>query len=97
MKKELDTSHPNAGIFILGVNGAEYPDTKFIYEGRDLPWLLDTKQADWWGNWGAVFRDVIILDRDGNEAGVFNLTEHNLDDPDEYEALKTLLLDISEN
>ena len=97
MKKDLDTSHPNTGIFILGVNGAGYPDTKLIYEGRDLPWLLDTKQADWWGSWGATFRDVIILDRDGNEAGVFNLTEHNLDDPDEYEALKTLLLDIAEN
>jgi hypothetical protein len=64
-----------------------------IYEGWDLPWLLDTEKADWWGNWGVTLRDVVVLDRDGNEAVVFNLTEHNLDDPDEYATLKGLLLD----
>ena len=97
MKKDLDTSHPNAGIFILGVNGAGYPDTKLIYEGRDLPWLVILEKK-------AAAKPVVeiqikkfILDREGNEAGVFNLTEHNLDDPDEYEALKTLLLNIAEN
>ncbi len=95
MKKELDTNHPKAGIFILGINGAGYPDNTAIYEGRDLPWLLDIKQADWWGSWGATYRDVIILNRSGNEAGVFNLTEHNLGDPDEYATLKSLLLGIA--
>jgi len=56
---------------------------------------LDTTEADWWGNWGVTYRDVIILDRDGDEAGVFNLTENNLDIPDEYSALKTLLLNVA--
>lgn len=93
MQRELDTNQ----IYILGINEAGYDDDKSMYEGRDLPWLLDTKEADWWGQWNVTYRDVIILDRDGNEAGVFNLTEHNLDDPDEYEALKTLLLDIAGN
>ena len=97
MHKDLDANHPDAGIFILGINEAGYGDNKTMYEGRDLPWLLDTKEADLWGSWDVTFRDVIILDRDGVEAGVFNLTEHNLDDPDEYGALKNLLLDIAEN
>jgi len=95
MQKELEADYPQAEIIILGINAAGYDDHKAIYEGRDLPWLLDTKEADWWDSWGATFRDVIILDRDLEEAGIFNLTEHNLDKPDEYSALKTLLLDIA--
>lgn len=95
MQKELDADYPEAGIFILGINEYGYGDSTAIYEGRDLPWLLDTKEADWWGNWDVTFRDVIVLDRDGDEAGVFNLTENNLDNPDEYRALKTLLLNVA--
>ena len=97
MQKDFDANHPDAGIYILGINEAGFDDNKAMYERRDLPWLLDSKEADLWGQWNVTFRDVIILDREGNEAGVFNLTEHNLDDPDEYEALKTLLLDIAGN
>ena len=97
MQKDFDADHPNAEIFILGINEAGSGDNQSMYKGRDLPWLLDTDEADWWGNWGVTFRDVIILDRDGNEVGVFNLTEHNLDDPDEYEALKAFLLDSAES
>ena len=95
MQKELASDYPQAEIFILGINESGYPDNKAIYEGRDLPWLLDTTEADWWGNWGVTYRDVIILNRDGDEAGVFNLTENNLDIPDEYRALKTLLLNVA--
>ena len=95
MQKELDKDYLEAGISILGVNEVGYSGSETIYEGRDLPWLLDTTEADWWGNWDVSLRDVVILDRDGDEAGVFNLTEHNLDNPDEYVTLKKLLLDIA--
>ena len=97
MQKELDADYPEAGIVILGVNEVGYGGNSAIYEGRDLPWLLDTPEANWWENWGVSLWDVIILDRDGNKAEVLNLFENDLDDPDEYEALKTLLLDIAGN
>ena len=97
MQKDFDADYPEAGIFILGVNEIGYGGNSSIYEGRDLPWLLDTYEANWWGQWSVTLRDVVILDRDGDETDVFNLTEHNLDNPDEYEALKTLLLDSAEN
>ena len=97
LQKDFDANHPNAGIFILGINEAGYAGNKVIYEGRDLPWLLDTYDANWWGHWGVTLRDVVIRDRDGDEAGVFNLTVHDLDNPEEYAALKALLLDSAEN
>lgn len=40
---------------------------------------------------------MVILNRDGNEVAVFNLTEHNLGDPDEYATFKALLLNIAEH
>jgi hypothetical protein len=65
-------------------------------ENADLPWLQDTRNADWWGNWAVTYRDVVILDREGNEQAVFNLTRHDLWNPDDYEALKALLLEIAQ-
>ena len=64
-------------------------------EGRDIPWLQDTEEANWWGSWGITWRDVVILDRDGNEVDVVNLADHNLNDTEEYAAFKALLLDVA--
>ena len=64
-------------------------------EGRDIPWLQDTEEANWWGSWGITWRDVVVLDRDGNEVDVVNLTDHNLEDTEEYAAFKALLLDVA--
>ena len=50
-------------------------------------------EVDAWTQWEVVYRDVIILDRDGAPVGVFNLTEHDLSMMGEYAALKGLLLD----
>jgi len=64
-------------------------------EGRDIPWLQDTEEANWWESWGITWRDVVILDRDGNQADVVNLLEHDLEDTEEYAAFKALLLDVA--
>ncbi len=87
--------NPEAGIFILGVNEAGQGGNSGICEGRDLPWLQDTEEADWWGGWGITYRDVVILNREGNEEAVFNLTEHNMGTPSEYAAFKALLLGVA--
>ena len=87
--------NPETGISILGVNEAGYGNNEAICEGRDIPWLQDTQEDDWWGTWGITYRDVVILNRDGNEEAVFNLTEHDLGNPNEYAAFKALLLDIA--
>ncbi len=96
LQKKIDAEHPNNDIFILGVNEAGLGNNEAMTEGSDLPWLLDTEEADWWGTWEAAYRDVVILDREGAEAEVFNLTEHDLQDPEEFAALEALLLEVAE-
>ena len=62
---------------ILGLNevGHESGNDAFC-EGRDLPWLQDTADAGVWQEWGVVYRDVVILDADGEAVEVYNLTEN---------------------
>ena len=69
--------------------------TRLYAKGGTFPWLQDTQEDDWWGTWGITYRDVVILNRDGNEEAVFNLTEHDLGNPNEYAAFKALLLDVA--
>ena len=64
--------------------------------GRVIPFLQDVKDVNAWRKWEVVYRDVIILDRDGVPVGVFNLTEHDLSMMGEYETLKGMLLDVAE-
>ncbi|WP_096326998.1 hypothetical protein [Nannocystis exedens] len=63
--------------------------------GRSIPLLQDVGEVDAWARWEVVYRDVVILDRDGAPVGVFNLTEHDLAQMGEYEALKGMLLDAA--
>jgi hypothetical protein len=81
---------------LIGINLAGMGNNDWFCENADLPWLQDTRNTDWWDNWGATYRDVIILDREGNEQAVFNLTRHDLWDPLEYQAFKTLLLEVAQ-
>ena len=54
--------------------------------------LQDDEVALVWESWAAQWRDTWVLDA-GNEAvGVYNLTEHDLSDPDEYQGLYDLLV-----
>ena len=59
----------------------------------DIPLLQDTVEETVWGNWGVQYRDVVILDGEGREVDVYNLTDNNLADPDKYATLKSMLED----
>jgi hypothetical protein len=61
----------------------------------DLPILQDTVTDDVWGAWGAVWRDVVILDPDNERSTVYNLTTYDLADVANRDALKQLLLDAA--
>ena len=93
---ELNGEFPDLGIALLGVNGAGFESgiPQMVSE-RFIPLLQDVVEVDAWTQWEVVYRDVIILDRDGAPVGVFNLTEHDLSMMGEYEALKGLLLDVA--
>ncbi|RME20391.1 MAG: hypothetical protein D6798_20585 [Deltaproteobacteria bacterium] len=62
-----------------------------IAEVSSLPWLQDTAEVDAWGLWDATWRDVYVLDGDNMVVGVINLTEHDLADDANKDALRALL------
>jgi hypothetical protein len=61
---------------------------------RDLPWLQDTADGGVWDAWEHEYRDVIILNPNGEAVGVYNLTWHNLGSAEDgyYDTLKSMLL-----
>ncbi len=61
----------------------------------DLPVLQDTADVNVWAKWGGQWRDVVIVDRKGQKTAVYNLSEHDLGDPANRDALKVLLVEAS--
>jgi hypothetical protein len=61
--------------------------------GRTLPWLQDRPEVNVWASWQVAYRDVIIRDAAGQRVGVFNLTTHDLGQPEHQAELERLLLD----
>ncbi|WP_434417527.1 hypothetical protein [Nannocystis pusilla] len=93
---ELSGEFPDLGIALLGVNGIGFESgIPQMTSGRFIPLLQNVAEVDAWTQWEVVYRNVIILDRDGAPVGVFNLTEHDLSMMGEYEALKGMLLDVA--
>lgn len=92
MQTEIDTLGWPTPASIIGVNGVGHDSANgLIVNGRSIPWLQDTAEEDVWTAWGVVYRDVVILNQANVPVGVFNLTSHDLSNPDNYDALKTLL------
>ena len=61
-----------------------------VAEGRELPWLQDAdlnanSLSDvWTESWDITFRDVVILDGQNKVVSVYNLTSHDLGNPDNF-------------
>ena len=81
---------------ILGVNEAGFENgNNNITDGRDLPWLQDVPSANVWDSWRVGYRDVIIVDADNNVTSVYNLSDNDLANGDNYAAIKALLIDAA--
>ena len=93
MQLEIDAGGPPLPIQILGINkiGHESGNAD-ITAGRVLPWLQATAEVDAWASWGVTWRDVVLVDPAGHKVGVYNLTEHDLGNPENAKELKTKLL-----
>jgi len=96
MQADVDAEQTALPVHILGVNdiGLESGNDMMTAD-RTAPWLQPVEGQDIWTLWGVTYRDVIILGPGNEHVGTFNLTVHNLGDPVEYEALKTMLLDAA--
>jgi hypothetical protein len=91
MQKELSATHGEA-LQLLAVNGAGFESgaAEMAALGA-LPLLQDTATENVWARWAVTYRDVVILDRENRAVAVYNLTEHDLSVPANYDALKALL------
>lgn len=82
---------------ILGINAVGHESANAsITDGRALPWLQDVADEDVWGTWKAEWRDAMVLDAANEFRSVFNLTEHDLSDPANMDALEALVREASE-
>jgi hypothetical protein len=96
MQGELRTSGEAVEVRILGVNGVGHEGgNETICDGRSIPWLQDEADVDSWELWEVTYRDVIILDAENRPIGVYNLTEHDLGNPDRYTELRQLLTEAA--
>ena len=90
MQAELPDS-----IAIIGVNEFGKAGSNDVFtDGRDLPWLQDTEEDAVWSQWGVEYRDVVLVDPEGSIVGVFNLTNQDLGQNNQFNALKDALLSI---
>lgn len=96
MQKDLGSVSTKKKIQILGVNGiALESGNSIITAGRTLPWLQDVLAEDVWNDWKVEYRDVVVLDAENRPVAVYNLTTNNLDDPQNFAALKSILVNAA--
>jgi hypothetical protein len=92
MQDELAADTLLLEVVISGVNhqasGAGVPD---MCLGRDLPFLQDSDSTNVWTSWDVTERDVFVLDAENKVVTVYNLTQHDLADPVNYDTLKSIL------
>lgn len=87
---------PSLALHLAAINLAGLEDyTDDMGANGDLPILQDTVTDDVWGAWGAVWRDVIVLDPDNERSAVYNLTTYDLAVEANRDALKQLLRDAA--
>jgi hypothetical protein len=92
MQAELRAANPGTRICLLAVNDAGYEAGNGpTSEGRTIPLLQDTPEAGVWAAWAVEYRDVVVLDAEGRALGRTNLTGHDLEIPENYEALLAFL------
>ena len=93
MAQQIAQVHSNRVVNILGVNAAgQESEDSLMTTGRTLPWLDDNAQSNVWGSWNVTWRDVVMLNSRNEKIAVYNLTEHDLAVPANYDSLKAMLL-----
>ena len=102
MQADLDANNPNLPIQIFAINGIGYSSgVGNLTNIHTLPMLEDTSFAQVWSQWGAVYRDVMILDGNNEVSSVFNLTTYNISDVQNpsgnYATLKQLFINTANN
>src|SRR5262245_10613223 len=96
MLSRIRAAKPDRNVEILGINGASYAGfNSLVTFERTLPWLQDTRQDNVWGKWDVRWRDVRIIDSQGQLQAVYNLTDYDLSNSKNFADLMQLFLDTA--
>ena len=92
MLNELRAAYPSADVHILGVNQAGYESGNGrLPAAGSIPALQDTVETNLNALWDATYRDVIIVDAEGQFVEAYNLTQYSLGSTSNYSTLKAKL------
>ncbi len=78
-------------VDIIGINEIADGTDARMYAARPLTWLRDTPAVNMQSAWGALYRDVIILDPLNRKLAAFNLTSMDLGVAANYNTVKQFL------
>lgn len=93
MQDEIEAEYPGA-LQIGAVNAVGHDSGVALMNAEgDLPLCQDVVEQDVWAAWGAVWRDVFVLDEENVTVTVYNLTSHNLAVQANYDELKQIFID----
>ena len=81
-------------VKIIGINSinASEEDADGMVSQNSLPWLQDNVDEDVWDQWNVEIRDFIIFDKNGNYFSKINLTAIDPSFNENYNNIKTLLI-----
>ena len=91
MQQDLAAAGIDVGV--VGVNGmcCARANEQAVSEVA-LPWLQETYAEPVWAEWGADYRDVVVLDRHNRVFSVYSLRSNNLLYEENYQALRELFV-----
>ena len=97
MQAELQESHPELNISLLSINkiAAESGVASFNTT-HNLPMVQDETALGILSDWGAVWRDVYILNENNELVLVYNLTQYSLSDSNNYNTLMQHFIDTAQ-
>lgn len=96
MQAELDADYPGLPIQIHAINENGFnTGIASLTNAHTLPVFQDTSTDRIWNEWGAAWRDVMILNGSNSLAHTFNLNTYSLNDTASYDALMQLFVDTA--
>ena len=96
MQTEINSTHPNLDIELFAINmigtGA---GTSYFSTSLNLPMVQDSSSLEIWDDWGALWRDVFILNENNELVLTYNLTQNNLSNSSNYNTLMQYFVDTA--
>lgn len=110
MQADIEANYPSSPVQIMAINEHGADSANNVATAlNDLPFLQDVDQnndgesdvwSDWWTGEGPYdpsisWRDVHVVDADGERQDIYNLTSHDLGTQANYDALKEMIVSVA--